>query len=92
MYETEAMDVQVRARVAEGGASIGPGAAESRPSRGRLYVHLNNGEVLELEPITSFMTKREVIVVLNGEDEVATLRRSAVYYACCEDSSTPFLG
>jgi hypothetical protein len=74
-----------------GSGDPGGETSGARPERPCLYVHLNSGEIVEVNPATRVSLTHERMVLLNDEEQVATFSRSDVYYTCGLQTSPPFL-
>lgn len=56
-----------------------------------LYVHLCSGNVIEVQPATAVRVTDDEVIVLDGEDVVATFRRNDVYFAADVPMEPPSL-
>ena len=54
-----------------------------------LYVHLYSGNVIEVTPATAVRVTDREVIVLNGEETVATFAREDVFFASGEDMEPP---
>ena len=69
-------------RTTDESRSSGLSRGASGPALARtLYVHMNSGQVIESFPSTSVRMTDNSLVVLNGDETVATFARAVVYFA-----------
>jgi len=56
---------------------------------GTIYVHLNSGEVIEVENVEEITVTDEYVIFTRGDLEAVILNRRDVYYTCCQAGDSP---
>jgi hypothetical protein len=64
-------------------------AEEHGATERTFYVHLNTGEIAEIDKVSGLEVTDDVITFLRGGDAPLSYRRDAVFFACCDRDRPP---